>query len=304
MKILVTGSTGLIGLSLTRFLAAGGHSITRLTRSRSARPIFGETLIYWDPDKRRIDASALRGHDVVIHLAGENIAGRWTEEKKKEIRNSRVNGTRLLAVSLAELGQPPKVLVCASAVGYYGNRGDEILTEESTPGEGFLAEVCKEWEAAAWPAIKKGIRVVHMRLGVVLSPKGGALGMMLLPFRAGFGGKIGSGDQYWSWIAIDDVIGAVYHAIANEAVAGPVNTVSPNPVTNQEFTKILGKVLNRPTLLSVPAFAARLALGGEMADEMLLSSVRAVPIRLLDTGYDFQYPELEGALRHLLKGQK
>lgn len=301
MKVLITGSTGLIGSSLTNFLETGGHSITRLTHSPSVSPRFGETLVYWNPKQKSIDASTLRGHDAVVHLAGENIAGRWTEKKKKEIRDSRVNGTLLLAEALATLNQPPKVLVCSSAIGYYGNRGDEILTEESLPGEGFLAEVCKEWEAATEPAIKKGIRVVHMRFGAVLSPKGGALGMMLFPFRAGFGGKIGSGDQYWSWIAIDDVIGAIYHAIIDETVAGPVNTVSPNPVTNKEFTKILGKVLNRPTLLSVPAFAARIAMGGEVADEMLLSSVRAVPIRLLDMGYDFQYPELEGALRHLLE---
>lgn len=300
MKILVTGATGLIGSPLTSFLVAGGHSVTQLTRSQSTGSKLRDTVVYRDPDKKSIDTSILRGHEAVIHLAGENIVGRWTEEKKKEIRNSRVNGTRLLAESLIKLDLPPKVLVCASAIGYYGNRGDKILTEESPAGKGFLAEVCKEWEAAAESAIKKGIRIVHMRFGVVLSPKGGALGMMLLPFRAGFGGKIGSGDQYWSWIAIDDVIGAIYHAVTNEAVAGPVNTVSPNPVINQEFTKILGKVLNRPTLLSVPTFAARLALGSEMADEMLLSSVRAVPIRLLDTGYNFQYPDLEGALRHLL----
>ncbi|HEX3035338.1 MAG TPA: TIGR01777 family oxidoreductase [Thermodesulfobacteriota bacterium] len=300
MKILITGSTGLIGSSLVSFLSTGGHSVTRLTHSKSARSKLGETVAHWNPKEKDVDISGLEGHDAVVHLAGENINGRWTGKKKKEIRNSRVNGTRFLAESLAKLNQPPKVLVCASAIGYYGNRGNEILTEESPPGKGFLAEVCKEWEKAAEPAVKKGIRVVHVRFGVVLSPKGGALGMMLLPFRAGFGGRIGSGDQYWSWIAIDDVIGAIYHAITNETVAGPVNTVSPLPVTNREFTETLGRVLNRPTLLPVPAFATRLALGSEMADEMLLASVRAEPMRLLNTGYNFQYPGLEGALRHLL----
>jgi len=298
MNILVTGSTGLIGSALVPFLAKSGHGVTRLTRLKSgsqSKP--GEA--YWNPDEKKIDTSSLEGYDAIVHLAGENIAGIWTTEKKNRIRKSRIDGTRLLSKSLAELANPPKVLVCASAIGFYGDRGDEVLTEESAPGEGFLAEVCREWEAATEPAIQKGIRVVNPRFGMVLSPKGGALKTMLLPFRMGLGGNMGSGKQYMSWVSIDDVVGAVYHAISNESLRGAVNVVAPNPVTNSEFTKTLGRVLGRPTLLSVPEFAVRL-LAGEMADEMLLASTRVQPVRLLALGYKFRYPELEIALRHLL----
>ena len=300
MNILVSGSTGLIGSELASFLTTKGHNVTRLKRSKSgSESKFGDAEVSWDPDNNKVDINGLEGHDTVVHLAGENIAGIWTKEKKNKIRKSRVNGTRLLSKSLSELVRPPKVLICASAIGFYGNRGDEILTEESNPGQGFLAEVCREWEAAAEPAVQKGIRVVHLRFGLVLSPKGGALKAMLPPFRKGAGGTIGSGKQYLSWVAIDDVVEAIYLGITNEKLKGPVNVVAPNPVTNHEFTKTLGRVLGRPTLLRVPAFALRI-LAGEMADEMLLASTRVEPKRLLSTGYKFRHPKLEGALRHLL----
>jgi hypothetical protein len=297
MNILVTGSTGLVGSALVRFLTTGGHQATRLVRSKP-RP--GETEVHWNPEAGSVDAAGLEGLDAVVHLAGENIAGgRWTAEKKARIRNSRVQGTRLLCESLAKLAQPPRVLVCASAIGYYGDRGDEILREESPSGSGFLPDVCRQWEAATEPAAQKGIRVVNLRISIVLSPAGGALAQMLLPFRMGVGGIMGSGKQYWSWIAIDDLVGTILHALTTDALHGPVNAVTPNPVTNSEFTRILGRVLSRPTLLPMPGFAARLALG-EMADELLLASARVEPARLLATGYAFRYPELEGALRHLL----
>jgi len=246
-----------------------------------------------------VDESGLKGLDAVIHLAGENVIGRWTKRKKERIKDSRVIGTRLLSESLARLGDPPHVLVCASAIGYYGDRGEAVLDERLPPGEGFLSEVCREWEAAADPARQKGIRVVHLRLGMVLSADGGALARMLPLFRIGLGGRIGGGDQYWSPIAIDDVLGAIMHVIGTEGLEGAVNAVAPNPVTNSEFAETLGRVLSRPTLASTPAFVARLLLG-EAADEFLLTSTRVVPRRLLETGYRFQFPELEGALHHVL----
>ena len=254
----------------------------------------------WDPMAGKLNPTALEGIDAVVHLAGENIAARrWTAKQKARIRESRVTGTRLLAESLARVARPPKVLICASAIGYYGNRGDERLDEESSSGNDFLAEVCREWEASAQAAIDKGIRVVFLRFGMILSPAGGALGKMLTPFRLGVGGIIGNGQQYMSWIALDDLIGAIYHALLDERLSGPVNAVSPNSVTNHEFTKTLGRVLGRPTLFPLPAFAARLAFG-EMADGLLLSSARVEPLRLLSSGYTFRYPILREALRHLL----
>ncbi|MGQ0794466.1 MAG: TIGR01777 family oxidoreductase [Deltaproteobacteria bacterium] len=295
MNILISGSTGLIGSALAPMLTAGGHLVTRMVRSKNAAS--GE--VSWNPDGKAINPEIFEGQDAVIHLAGENIAGIWTSEKKNRIRTSRVRGTRLIAQSLAALKNPPKALLLASAIGFYGSRGDEILTEKSSPGGGFLANVCREWEAVAEPAIQKGIRVAHLRIGVVLSPAGGALKTMLLPFRLGVGGRIGSGDQYFSWIAVDDAIGAIYHALMNENVSGPLNVVSPSPATNAEFTTALGKVLRRPTLLPVPKALLRL-IAGEMADEMLLASVRVAPQKLLDTGYKFRYPTLDAALRHLL----
>jgi uncharacterized protein (TIGR01777 family) len=255
--------------------------------------------IRWDPAAGTLETSALEGSEAVVHLAGESLAERWTAEKKTRIRDSRVRGTRLLSQALAQLAMPPKVLVSASAMGYYGNRGEEILTEESPSGSGFLAEVCRAWEAATEPALQKGIRVVHLRFGLVLSPAGGALGKMLPVFRMGVGGTVGSGRQYVSWIARDDAVGAIHHAIMTETLQGPANAVAPHPVTNQEFTKTLGKALGRPTMVPLPAFAARLMFG-EMADELLLASTRVRPVKLQATGYGYRYPELEVALRHLL----
>jgi hypothetical protein len=255
--------------------------------------------IPWDPAAGRLDPARLEGLDAVVHLAGENIAGRWTAAKKARIRSSRVEGTRLLAEALAGLKRPPKTLLCASAIGYYGDRGAELLREESPAGTGFLAEVCREWEAAARPAAEKGLRVVHLRIGVVLSPAGGALARMLMPFKLGLGGRIGSGSQFMSWIASDDLSGVIRHALTTESLRGPVNAVAPQAVTNLEFTQTLGRVLRRPTPFPMPAFAARLAFG-EMAEALLLASARVEPTRLVASGYRFRAPELEGALRHLL----
>lgn len=296
MKVLITGSTGLIGSSLIPFLSTGGHSIACLKRDKSK---IGENDLYWDPGKGEIDASKLEGFDAVVHLSGENVAGRWTDEKKAQIEESRVKSTRLLSNTLSKLKKKPAVLVCASAIGFYGDRGDEILTEDSRAGKGFLADVSKKWEAATGAARKAGIRVVNLRLGVVLSPRGGALEKMLLPFRVGLGARVGSGHQWMSWVSIHDVIGAIYHAINDESIEGPVNAVSPKAVTNLEFTTTLGNVLNRPTFFAIPSLLLR-ALFGEMADETLLSSTRAMPSKLLSTGYEFQFADLEASLRNLL----
>jgi uncharacterized protein (TIGR01777 family) len=235
-----------------------------------------------------------------VHLAGENVAaGRWNDARKLRIRSSRVDGTRMLAAALAQMERPPRALITASAVGYYGDRGDAWMDERSAPGTGFLAEVCRAWEAATEPARSAGIRVAHLRFGVVLSAAGGALKRMLLPFKLGAGGVLGSGDQYMSWISIDDAVGAIVHAVAERSIAGPVNAVAPAPVTNREFTQALGRVLRRPTVFPMPAFAARLAFG-EMADEMLLASTRVRPSRLEETGYRFEHTSVEQALRHVL----
>jgi uncharacterized protein (TIGR01777 family) len=235
-----------------------------------------------------------------VHLAGENIAKRWSASQKAKIKNSRVQGTTLLSTTLAKLNKPPRVLVSASAIGYYGDRGSEILREDSGPGKGFLADTCVAWESSAQPAAKAGIRVVHPRLGVVLTPKGGALQKMLFPFKLGLGGVMGNGEQCWSWVTLDDVIGAMQHCLWTESLRGPVNVVAPHAVTNREFTKALGRVLSRPAIFPVPAFAARLLLG-EMADELLLSSARIEPAQLMAHGYKFRQVEVEGALRTLLK---
>jgi len=294
MNVLISGATGLIGSALVPELEARGHTITRLSRSQT-----GANTVRWDPSAGTIDGD-LEGTEAVVHLAGESIAqGRWSPDKKRRILDSRVRGTRLLAERIAALSTPPKVMVSTSAVGYYGDRGDEVLTEESGPGEDFLARVCREWEAAAEPARRAGIRVVHPRLGIVLSPEGGALGTTLPIFKLGGGGKIGSGRQWWSWVALDDVVGSTVHALTDESVEGPVNVGSPNPMTNAEYTKVLGKVLGRPTVVPLPAPAARIMLG-EVADALLLASQRMRPARLQDTGYAFRHPQLEGALRHLL----
>ncbi len=295
MKILMTGSSGLVGKSLIPFLKTQGHQVKRLVRSLNVEP--GE--ISWNPPHQGPDPSALEGIEAVIHLAGESIASRWTDRKKQAIRESRVKGTQALVQALVRMKNPPKVLITASAVGYYGNHSGQALGEDHAPGRDFLAEVCREWEAAAAPAHQKGIRTVPLRFGIILSPQGGALGKMLLPFKLGLGGKVASGQQGMSWIALDDVLGIIQWVLTQESLRGPVNTVAPNPVTNEEFTNTLGRVLKRPTLFPMPAFAARLALG-EMADALLIGGARIEPAQLLQSGYPFRYPDLEGALRHLL----
>jgi uncharacterized protein (TIGR01777 family) len=299
MDILVTGSSGLIGSALTGRLGAAGHEVTRLVRSSGA---VQQGRIQWDPAAERLDAESLEGFDAVVHLAGESVAtGRWTAAKKERIRSSRVQGTRLLAQTLARLGRPPGVLVSASAVGYYGDRGDESLDEQSAPGSGFLAEVCQEWEAAADPAREAGIRVVHPRIGLVLSASGGALAKMLPLFRLGLGGPLGSGRQYVSWITLDDLVAAICHSISTDSPSGPVNAVAPEPATNRQFTRALGRALRRPARLPAPAFALR-AMLGPMADELLLSSTRVIPRRLTASGFAFGDLQLEEALLRLLAG--
>jgi len=300
MRILVTGSSGLVGSALVKRLTSQGHSISTLVR-RKADASKGEA--YWNPEGGSVDKTGLADlqPEVVVHLAGENIAaGRWNETRKRKIRNSRVNGTRALADTLAHLEEKPKAFICASAVGYFGTRGDEVLTEASGPGDTFLAEVCQEWEKGSELAAKAGIRTVNLRLGMVLSKEGGGLKKMLLPFKLGLGGVIGSGRQYISWITLDDVVNAFDFAIQNSSLQGPADTVSPNPVTNKEFTKTLGRVLWRPTCFPLPASTARM-LVGEMADELLLASTRALPEKLQKAGFQFQYPDLKAALKHLLK---
>ncbi len=297
MRILVSGSTGLVGSALVSLLESQGHQAVRLLRSGLEAKDSG---LVWDPANAIQDTLGWDGLDAIVHLAGESIAaGRWTPLKKAKIRDSRVVGTRNLCEMVASLDEPPKVLVCASAIGYYGDRASQVLTEESPSGKGFLAEVCRDWEAAVEAATKKGIRVVHSRTGVVLSASGGALTKMLTPFKMGFGGVVGGGRQYMSWIALDDMVSAIAHVINTETIEGPVNMVAPNPVTNYEFTKTLGRVLGRPTIFPVPAFAARLAFG-EMADELLLSSARISCAKLLASGYQFKFSKLEDALKYLL----
>jgi uncharacterized protein (TIGR01777 family) len=293
-KVLVSGSSGLIGAALCSFLAAKGYQVTRLVRGASSE----EGHISWNPDKP-LAPESVSGFDAIVHLAGESIVGRWTDAKKRAIHDSRVLGTRALAEALAKTAQRPRVFILASAIGYYGDRGEEILHEESPSGSGFLPEVCREWEAASKPAADAGVRTAHTRFGIVLSKTGGALAKMLPPFRFGIGGNMGNGRQWWSWIDLQDVVGAIEHVIKTRSLYGAVNVVSPNPVTNAEFTKILASVLSRPAVIPMPALVARLALG-QMADELLLASQRVEPAKLVANGYAFQQPNLRQALQAIL----
>jgi uncharacterized protein (TIGR01777 family) len=294
VKILTTGASGLIGSALGAHLTGGGHDLVRLTRSVPRAP----EEFRWDPAAGEIDPGTLDGVDAIVHLAGETVAGRWTESKKRRIRDSRVLGTRLLAETAAAHDPRPRAFVSASAIGYYGDRGDEPLTEESSMGEGFLAAVVRDWESATDPAREAGIRVVNLRFGIVQSAAGGALRAQLPLFRLGLGGRVGNGRQYVSWVAIDDVVGAIGFALGEERLSGPANVCAPRPVTNAEYARTLGRVLRRPAVLPAPAAAVRLVLG-EFAGE-LLGGQRVVPDRLREVGFEFRYPELEGALRHVL----
>lgn len=295
-RIVVSGASGLIGSALCDFMTSGGHRVDRLVR---AMPRPGTSDIHWQPAKGQIDTASLEGADVVVHLAGENLLGRWTQAKKKAILESRVEGTKFLCQALATLSRRPRVLVCASAVGYYGDHGRQVLTEDSPPGNDFLAGVCKAWEAAAEPARQAGIRVVHPRIGMVMAARGGALRAMLRPFRLGLGGTIGSGRQYISWIDIDDLLAALEWAMFSEGISGPMNAVSPQPVMQKDLAATLGKVLRRPAALNMPGSLLRLTLG-ELAEATLLSSQRAAPARLTATGFSFYWPDMEGCLRKQL----
>jgi hypothetical protein len=294
-RVLVSGSSGLIGSALIPSLRSRGFHVVRLVRGGSA----SGDQIAWDPSQP-LSPEVVSGFQAIVHLSGETVANRWTDSKKAEIRSSRVDSTRNLAQALARTEKRPQVFVSASAIGIYGNRGDEVLREESSPGDDFLADVCREWEAAAEPAADAGVRCVQIRTGVVLSSVGGALQKMLPPFRMGVGGNLGSGRQWMSWIHIQDMVGAINHILKTDLLAGPVNLVAPNPVTNAEFTKTLGAVLSRPTIFPVPAFVIKLAFG-QMAEEVLLTSQRVEPAKLVSGGYPFQYSDLRKALESVIK---
>ncbi len=295
--IAITGSAGLVGKVLSASLSASGADVKGIVRRT---PDSYDKQIQWDVKNGFVNPERLEGLDAVVHLAGEPIAeGRWNHLKKARIRDSRIDGTSTLSRALAATTNKPKVLVSASAIGFYGNRGDEELVEASAAGTGFLADVCKGWEEATQPAVDAGIRVVNVRIGIVLTKAGGALGAMLMPFKMCVGGVMGSGKQYWSWVTVEDLVGIIEYAIANESLSGPVNAVSPTPATNREFTKAFGAALGRPTIFPMPAFAAKLVIG-EMAEGLLLSSARVIPQKLIDSGYKFQHPELDAALKHAL----
>ena len=299
MKILITGASGLIGTALRRSLAEKGRGMLLASR----REPKDERHIQWDPSTGFADEDLVRleGLDAVVHLAGESISGlRWTDEKKKAIRDSRVQGTRTIIEAFARLEKKPKVFISGSATGFYGDRGDSELNESNSAGDTFLSEVCKEWEAESRRAEDMGVRTVLLRTGIVLSKNGGALAAMLTPFKLGVGGVVGSGKQWMSWVSLDDVVGIINFVLENEEIHGPVNAVAPNPVTNAEFTKALGKELYRPTILPLPEFAVKLVFG-EMGDALLLDSTRVVPKRLLEAGYEFKFTDLQPALRHALK---
>ncbi|MBN9377849.1 MAG: TIGR01777 family protein [Chlamydiales bacterium 38-26] len=296
MKVVIAGATGLVGSELTNQLIQEGHQVKKLVRREARTP----NEIAWNPEQQRLSVADLEGTDVVINLAGENISeGRWTAAKKKSIIESRLLSTSTLTNAVLTMQHPPSTFINASAVGFYGNRSDELLTEKSANGEGFLAHVCKEWEKAAEPLTHKKVRLVYSRFGVILSPHGGALKKMLTPFKLGLGGVIGSGKQFMSWIALEDVVGSLIHLMLDKSIHGPVNIVSSQPVTNAEFTKTLGTVLSRPTIFSVPTSVARFVFG-EMADELLLSSLRVSNQKLLESGYSFKQPNLEQYLRNAL----
>ncbi|MCL4109894.1 UNVERIFIED_CONTAM: hypothetical protein GTU68_003262 [Idotea baltica] len=283
----------MVGTDLCARLVAEGHEVGRLVR----RPAKADDEVQWNVVDGTIESEKLEGCHAIIHLAGENIAGsRWNDAFKARIRDSRVDGTRLLAEAVAGLDSPPSVVVCASAIGYYGDRADEQMFEDSSVGDDFLADVCKQWEDAADPLRAKGIRTVHLRIGVILSTKGGALAKMLFPFKMGGGGVIGNGKQYWSWVSLDDVVGGLIHCMNTPELSGPVNGTSPEPATNYAFTKTLGKVLKRPTILPMPAFAVKLAFG-EMGEALMLASTRVIPKKLVESGYQFEYPGLESAFK-------
>jgi len=296
MRILISGASGLIGSALGRYLPGLGHEIIPLPRT-AGDPAGANAC--WNPETGRVHLGPAEPLDAVIHLAAENIGRRWTPELKRRIGESRIAGTRFLGEAIARLSHRPQVLISASAVGIYGDRSNDRLTEESPAGDGFLAEFCRAWEASAVRVDELGIRVVCLRLGMVLSPGGGALAKMLPIFKWGLGGRLGSGTQFWSWITLEDVVRAIGHALAVETMSGPVNLVSPNPVTNQEFTRTLGDALNRPTCFPVPRWAVE-GLFGEMGRQVLLASARVHPARLLNNGFQFRHPDLEPALHSLL----
>jgi hypothetical protein len=300
MNVLVSGGTGLVGSSLIPALRRTGHDVSLLTRRAMLASPGGVPSYRWDPRAGTLDDAALGGVGAIVHLAGESIArGLWTKARRRRILESRVFSTRLLAERAAALPTPPSVFVSASAIGYYGNRGDEIMTEESATGSGFLAQVSREWEAAAAPALARGIRVVFLRIGLVLDGKGGALGAMLPIFRLGLGGPMGNGRQWVSWVALEDLVGAITLALSRDDLSGPVNVVAPEPARNREFARAIGHALGRPALLPAPAFALKLLLGA-MAEEALLSSTRVSPSRLLAAGYAFRFPSLTGALENVI----
>ena len=295
LRIAVTGASGLIGGELVPFLTTAGHSVVRLVR----RPASGPGEISWDPSRGVLDAEQLEGFDAVVHLAGESIRPPWTRSRRQRIRGSRVDGTLLLSNTLARLRRPPRVLVSMSGVNYYGDRGDVVVDEDSPPGDGFLASLCVDWEGATAPAASAGIRVVNLRNGIAISGRGGAVSRLLVPFRLGVGGKVGDGRQYVSWIAVDDLVGAIYQAIHDDRLRGPVNAVAPNEATNRDLTKTLGRVLRRPTVVPLPAVAVS-ALLGDAGRELLLASMRVRPTRLEEAGFRFGFPTLEDALRFQL----
>ena len=297
MKILISGASGLVGMALVTDLRSQGHSVARLVRPGSV-PSSGD--IAWDPITATIDVSAMEAADAVVNLSGASIAqGRWTPARRAVIRSSRIDTTRVLVDALSSLRQKPRVFVCASAIGFYGDRGDEILTESSAIGTDFLSPLVGDWEAEAIRAEAAGIRTVLLRFGVILSSEGGALPQMLMPFKFGLGGRLGSGKQWMSWVALEDAVGIICSSITNEDLAGPLNVVAPNPLTNSDFTRVAASVLRRPAIFAAPEFALRIALG-EMADALLLTSQRVIPERLMATGYSFRLPEFEAALRSIL----